>query len=98
MKQSKFLEAWGTAQRQELSVHTGILESTVSSRGTNEINRMLTVDMILKKAMKGEIDLVTHAMAVSEEIMGIPDFQPPSNDVFERHLDYIKKFKKQFLW
>ena len=65
--------------------------------GTNEINRMLTVDMILKKAMKGEIDLVTHAMAVSEEIMGIPDFQPPSNDVFERHLEYIKKFKKAIL-
>ena len=65
--------------------------------GTNEINRMLTVDMILKKAMKGEIDLMTPAMEVADEIMGIPDFSPPSDDIFERHLDYIKKFKKAAL-
>ena len=65
--------------------------------GTNEINRMLTVDMILKKAMKGEMDLMTPAMAVANEIMGIPDFAPPSDDIFERHLDYIKKFKKAVL-
>ena len=65
--------------------------------GTNEINRMLTVDMILKKAMKGEIDLMTPAMEVADEIMGIPDFSPPSDDIFERHLDYIKKFKKAVL-
>ncbi|MBM71503.1 MAG: acyl-CoA dehydrogenase [Crocinitomicaceae bacterium] len=65
--------------------------------GTNEINRMLTVDMILKKAMKGEIDLMTPAMEVANEIMGIPDFNPPSDDIFERHLDYIKKFKKAVL-
>ena len=65
--------------------------------GTNEINRMLTVDMILKKAMKGEIDLMTPAMEVANEIMGIPDFNPPSDDIFERHLDYIRKFKKAIL-
>ena len=65
--------------------------------GTNEINRMLTVDMILKKAMKGEIDLMTPAMEVANEIMGIPDFNPPSDDIFERHLDYIRKFKKAVL-
>ena len=65
--------------------------------GTNEINRMLTVDMILKKAMKGEIDLMTPAMEVANEIMGIPDFNPPSDDIFERHLEYIRKFKKAVL-
>ena len=42
--------------------------------GTNEINRMLTVDMILKKAMKGELDLMTPAMAVANELTGIPEF------------------------
>ena len=42
--------------------------------GTNEINRMLTVDMILKKAMKGELDLMTPAMAVVNELTGIPEF------------------------
>lgn len=42
--------------------------------GTNEINRMLTVDMMLKKAMKGEIDLMTPAQAVIKELTSIPDF------------------------
>jgi alkylation response protein AidB-like acyl-CoA dehydrogenase len=65
--------------------------------GTNEINRMLIVDMILKKAMKGEMDLMTPAMAVAKELTGIPEFGPPPSDIFERHLEYIKKFKKAVL-
>ena len=65
--------------------------------GTNEINRMLTVDMILKKAMKGQMDLMTPAMAVAEEITGVPDFGMPPTDVFEAHLEYVEKFKKAVL-
>lgn len=65
--------------------------------GTNEINRMLTVDMILKKAMKGEMDLMTPAMAVANELTGIPDLSPPSSDVFERHLSYVSNLKKAVL-
>jgi len=42
--------------------------------GTNEINRMLTIDMLLKRAMKGTIDLMAPAMAVQKELMAIPDF------------------------
>jgi alkylation response protein AidB-like acyl-CoA dehydrogenase len=42
--------------------------------GTNEINRMLTIEMLLKRAMKGQIDLITPAMAVQKELMSIPDF------------------------
>jgi len=42
--------------------------------GTNEINRLLTIDMLLKRAMKGSLDLMTPAMAVQKELMGIPDF------------------------
>lgn len=42
--------------------------------GTNEINRLLTIDMLLKRAMKGTVDLMTPAMAVQKELMSIPDF------------------------
>lgn len=65
--------------------------------GTNEINRLLTVDMILKKAMKGELDLMTPAMRVAGDLMSIPDFGEPSNDVFEIHKKYLSNFKKAIL-
>ncbi len=65
--------------------------------GTNEINRMLTVDMILKKAMKGEMDLMGPAMAVANELTGIPDFGPGPSDVFEEHLAYVRNLKKAIL-
>lgn len=42
--------------------------------GTNEINRMLCIDMLLKRAMKGHLDLMSAAMAVQKELMAIPDF------------------------
>jgi alkylation response protein AidB-like acyl-CoA dehydrogenase len=42
--------------------------------GTNEINRLLTIDMLMKRAMKGTLDLMTPAMAVQKELMAIPDF------------------------
>ena len=42
--------------------------------GTNEINRILTIDMLLKRAMKGQLDLMTPAMAVQKDLMAIPDF------------------------
>src|SRR5690606_13450078 len=50
--------------------------------GTNEINRMLTIDMLLKRAMKGHLDLMTPAMAVQKELMAIPDFGGDSDDTF----------------
>jgi alkylation response protein AidB-like acyl-CoA dehydrogenase len=65
--------------------------------GTNEINRLLTVDMILKKAMKGELDLMTPAMAVANELMSIPEFGDAPENVFEQHKAYLKGFKKAIL-
>jgi alkylation response protein AidB-like acyl-CoA dehydrogenase len=65
--------------------------------GTNEINRMLTVDMILKKAMKGELDLMGPAMAVANELMSIPDFEDPSTELFAEEKKVIKNFKKAVL-
>ncbi|MDA0303716.1 MAG: acyl-CoA dehydrogenase family protein, partial [Bacteroidetes bacterium] len=65
--------------------------------GTNEINRMLTVDMLLKKAMKGELDLTTPAMAIVNELTGIPEMTAPASDVFEAHLGYVRNLKKAIL-
>ncbi|MEX1002811.1 MAG: acyl-CoA dehydrogenase family protein [Crocinitomicaceae bacterium] len=65
--------------------------------GTNEINRMLTVDMILKKAMKGELDLMGPAQAVANDLMSIPDFEEPSDQLFAEEKKYIENFKKAVL-
>jgi alkylation response protein AidB-like acyl-CoA dehydrogenase len=65
--------------------------------GTNEINRMLTVDMILKKAMKGELDLMTPAMAVQKELMSIPDFGDSNGELLAEETKYIANFKKAVL-
>ncbi|MCC7333257.1 MAG: acyl-CoA dehydrogenase family protein [Flavobacteriales bacterium] len=65
--------------------------------GTNEINRMLIVDMLLKKAMKGELDLMGPAQEVAKELMSIPDFGAVSDNVFEQGHKQIKNFKKAIL-
>jgi alkylation response protein AidB-like acyl-CoA dehydrogenase len=65
--------------------------------GTNEINRMLTVDMMLKRAMKGELDLMGPAMDVAGELMGIPDFSEPDDTLFATEKRYIANFKKAVL-
>lgn len=48
--------------------------------GTNEINRLLTVDMLLKRAMGGKIDMMTPAMAIQKELMSVPDFGGDDDD------------------
>lgn len=65
--------------------------------GTNEINRMLTVDMILRRAMKGEIDLMTPAMQVAGELMSIPEPFEDDGTLFCAHKEYLRKFKKAIL-
>ncbi|WP_460923599.1 acyl-CoA dehydrogenase family protein [Pontibacter brevis] len=66
--------------------------------GTNEINRMLTVDMILKKAMKGELDLMGPAQAVQQELMEIPDFGAEEEQgLFTAEHKAIRNLKKAIL-
>lgn len=66
--------------------------------GTNEINRMLTVGMLIKKAMKGHVDLLGPAMKVGEELMGIPDFTTPDySELFAEEKELLVKLKKAFL-
>ena len=66
--------------------------------GTNEINRMLSVGMLVKKAMKGHVDLLAPAMAVAEELMAIPSFEVPDySELFAEEKEMIAKLKKVFL-
>jgi len=66
--------------------------------GTNEINRMLSVGMLVKKALKGHVDLLGPAMAVAEELMGIPSFDIPDySELFAEEKEMIAKLKKVFL-
>ena len=65
--------------------------------GTNEINRLLTVDMMLKRAMKGELDLMTPATAVAAELMSIPDFGEEDDTLFAAEKKIIKNLKKATL-
>ncbi len=66
--------------------------------GTNEINRMLSVGMLVKKAMKGHVDLLGPANAVQEELMGIPSFDTPDySELFSEEKEMIAKLKKTFL-
>lgn len=65
--------------------------------GTNEINRMLTVDMILKRAMKGELDLMGPAMKVAGELMSIPEFGEEPTGVLGEEEKAIEGFKKIIL-
>ncbi|MBL7879688.1 MAG: acyl-CoA dehydrogenase family protein [Chryseobacterium gambrini] len=66
--------------------------------GTNEINRLLAVGMLIKKAMKGELDLLSPAMAISKELMGIPSFEVPDYSAFmSEEKAIIANLKKVFL-
>ena len=65
--------------------------------GTNEINRMLTVDMILRRAMKGELDLMGPAMKIASELMSIPDMSGLPEGIFGNEYKALEGFKKTIL-
>lgn len=65
--------------------------------GTNEINRLLTVDMVLKRAMKGRLDIMNAAMSVQKELMSIPDFGSEDETPFAKEFKAIANFKKAIM-
>lgn len=66
--------------------------------GTNEINRLLSIGMLIKRAMKGQLDLMTPAMAISKELMGIPSFEVPDfSEYMSEEKSIISNLKKVFL-
>ncbi len=65
--------------------------------GTNEINRMLTMDMLLKRAMKGELNLMGPALAIQKELMSIPEFGDEPEGIFAQEKKLISNIKKAIL-
>jgi alkylation response protein AidB-like acyl-CoA dehydrogenase len=65
--------------------------------GTNEINRLLTLDMTLKRAMQGRLDLMGPAMAVQKELMSIPDFGADHETPFAAEKKLVANLKKAIL-
>jgi hypothetical protein len=65
--------------------------------GTNEINRLLTVDMTLKRAMQGRLNLMGAAMKVQQELMSIPDFGDGEERPFAEEKKLVDNFKKTVL-
>lgn len=80
----------GTGFSEEYPVARAYRDARINRifEGTNEINRLLSVGMMVKKSMKGEIDMFTPAMAVQKELMSVPDFSGTSSD------DYFAAEKK----
>jgi alkylation response protein AidB-like acyl-CoA dehydrogenase len=65
--------------------------------GTNEINRLLTVDMTLKRAMQGRLNIMGAAMKVQQELMSIPDFNEDQELPFAQEKKLVNNFKKAVL-
>ena len=65
--------------------------------GTNEINRLLTVDMLVKRSMKGRIDFMGAALAVQKELVSIPEFGEESDELLSAELKAIQNAKKAIL-
>ena len=89
----------GMGFSKESSVERAYRDSRINRifEGTNEINRMLTVNMVLKKAMKGELDLMGPAQKVADELMSIPDFEEGEEGVFAGEHKALTGFKKSIL-
>lgn len=87
----------GTGFSEEYPVARAYRDARINRifEGTNEINRLLAVGMLVKKAMKGELDLFTPAMAVQKELMSVPDFGAVDSDDFfgpeKKALQNVKK-------
>ncbi len=89
----------GTGYSEEYPVASMYRDARINRifEGTNEINRMLAVGQILKKAMKGKIDLMGPAMKIQDELMEIPDFECEQDEVLYQEKKSVVQAKKAIL-
>ncbi len=83
----------------EYNISRGYRDSRINRiyEGTNEINRLLILDMTLKRAMGGRLDLMGPAMAVQKELMSIPDFGADDEAPFAKEKKLVANLKKAIL-
>ena len=89
----------GNGFSDEYSVSRAYRDSRINRifEGTNEINRLLSVDMVLKRAMKGRLDILTPAKNVAKELVSIPDFGVSDDGPYAAEKKLIIQFKKAVL-
>ncbi len=89
----------GMGYSAESSVERAYRDSRINRifEGTNEINRMLIIDMVLRRAMKGELDLMGPAMAVANDLMSIPEMAETPEGPLGAHYNELEGFKKVIL-
>ncbi len=86
----------GMGYSAETEIERGYRDSRINRifEGTNEINRMLSIGMLFRKVMKGELDLLSPAMKIAGELMSIPEFGEPDTSTLGKETQYVENFKK----
>lgn len=89
----------GMGYSKEMPMESAWRDARISRiyEGTNEINRLLSVSMLVKRAFKGSIDLMSPAMKVADELMSIPSFDIPDySELFVQEKEILSNLKKSF--
>ncbi|HZH68134.1 MAG TPA: acyl-CoA dehydrogenase family protein, partial [Chitinophagales bacterium] len=88
----------GMGYSEELGAARAYRDSRIARiyEGSNEINRLLIVDQLLRRAMGGKLDIMSAALEVSKELTSIPDFSTPEGPFGEEEQS-LKNAKKAIL-
>jgi len=89
----------GMGYSSEMYVERGYRDSRINRifEGTNEINRLLVVDTVMKRAMKGDFDLFALAEKLYNGVDGITEDMITGENYYQEKIRYIRNFKKVIL-